>query len=91
MHARVNGYRDLPMYKLPMKWHVITNKKENQFKTFMADKANVNMSSYKIHTKIGLPLLYLNDHKEALWQKFQLQYPNGMECTMDNQEIKRRI
>ena len=47
----------------------------------MADKANVNMSSYKIHAKTGLPLLYLNNHKAALWKKFHQQYPNRMGCT----------
>ena len=81
MHARVNECRGLPMHKPPIKRHVITNEKENQFETFMADKANVNMSSYKIHAKTGLPLLYLNNHKAALWKKFHQQYPNRMERT----------
>lgn len=78
MHARVNGYGCPPLFKPPMRRHIITNEQEEQFEAFMADKANVNISSYKIHNKTGLPLLYLNNHKEALWQKFHVQYPNGI-------------
>ncbi|RHZ50886.1 hypothetical protein Glove_490g73 [Diversispora epigaea] len=32
---------------------------EDQFEWFMSSKENINLSSYKIHTKTGLPLKYL--------------------------------
>lgn len=39
------------------------------------------MSSYKTDSASGLPVLYLQDHKQALWEKFYEQYPNGMHRT----------
>jgi hypothetical protein len=56
-------------------------KEENikQFESFFTDKKNVNMSSYKSDNKTGLPVLYLQDHKQALWKKFHEQYPDGMQ------------
>ena len=51
---------------------------EDQFEWFMSSKENVNLSSYKVDTKTGLPLKYLSDQKEALWEKFHKLYPEGM-------------
>ncbi len=53
----------------------------SQFELFFADKKNVNMSSFKTDNKSGLPVLYLQDHKQALWKKFCEQYPDGMRRT----------
>ena len=53
----------------------------NQFELFFVDKNNVNMSSYKSENETGLPVLYLQDHKQALWKKFHEQYPDGMRRT----------
>ena len=39
------------------------------------------MSSYKTDNTSGLPVLYLQDHKKALWNQFHEQYPNGMQRT----------
>ena len=39
------------------------------------------MSSYKTDNSSGLPVLYLQDHKKALWEHFHEQYPNGMKRT----------
>jgi len=39
------------------------------------------MSSYCVDPKTNLPLLYLKDNKEALWQKFEATYPNGIKRT----------
>ncbi|PKC01089.1 hypothetical protein RhiirA5_402971 [Rhizophagus irregularis] len=39
------------------------------------------MSSYKTDTLTGQPILYLQDHKKALWERFSEQYPNGMRRT----------
>ena len=55
--------------------------KEKQFELFFADKANVNMSSYKVDAKTQLPVLYLKDQKNTLWEKFAAVYPDGMKHT----------
>jgi hypothetical protein len=39
------------------------------------------MSSYKTDNASGLPVLYLQDHKQALWNQFHEKYPNGMQRT----------
>jgi len=53
----------------------------SQFELFFTDKKYVNMSSYKTDNKSGLPVLYLQDCKQALWEKFHEQYPDGMRRT----------
>jgi hypothetical protein len=55
--------------------------KEREFELFFQDKSNVTMSSYKVDSKTNLPILYLQDQKEALWTKFEETYPNGMKKT----------
>ena len=55
--------------------------KEKAFQLFFADKANVNMSSYKMDAKTQLPVLYLKDQKSSLWEKFSATYPDGMKRT----------
>ena len=52
-----------------------------QIESFLNDKEFVNMSSYKSDTSTGLPIVYLQDHKKALWERFHEQYPNGMKRT----------
>jgi hypothetical protein len=39
------------------------------------------MSSYRVDQKTNLPLLYLKDSKETLWQKFEATYPDGIKRT----------
>src|SRR5256885_15057156 len=55
----------------------ITPEAQAQFDLFFSDKANVSMSSYKVDSKTNLPILYLQDDKQALWKKFSETYPNG--------------
>ncbi|UZO24704.1 uncharacterized protein OCT59_016999 [Rhizophagus irregularis] len=55
--------------------------KEREFELFFQNKSNVTMSSYKVDSKTNLPILYLQDQKEALWTKFEETYPNGMKKT----------
>ncbi len=55
--------------------------KEKQFEAFFADKANVNMSSYKVDPKTNMLILYLKDQKSELWKKFSQEYPDGMKKT----------
>ena len=50
----------------------------DQFQLFFSDKNNVNMSSYKVEPKTGLPILYLKENKISLWDKYLELYPNGM-------------
>ena len=56
----------------------LSQKNLDQFDSFFSDKNNVNMSSYKTDNKSGLPVLYLQDNKKSLWEKFTELYPNGM-------------
>src|SRR5436189_6260179 len=39
------------------------------------------MSSYKTDAKTGLPVKYLRDTKETLWEKFSYQFSNGIKRT----------
>ena len=60
----------------------------DQFEQFFNNKEVVNMSSYKTDTSTGQPVLYLQDHKKALWEKFSEQYPNGMRRTSFMTKLK---
>ncbi|RHZ64643.1 hypothetical protein Glove_321g25 [Diversispora epigaea] len=80
-HARING-RGLPPLSKPIISRIkFTPEKLDQFKKFFTSKDIVNMSSYKSDHKSGLPILYLQDHKQMLWEKFHEFYPTGMKRT----------
>ena len=53
----------------------------DQFEYFFTNKEVVSISLYKSDTTTGLPVLYLQDHKKALWKKFHESYPNSIGCT----------
>ena len=74
----MNGFGAPPLEK--PKFHRLKFKTEqiDQFDHFFMRKDIVNMSSYRNHSKSGLPIMYLQDHKQALWEKFSEEYPNGM-------------
>uniref|UniRef100_U9UH23 Uncharacterized protein n=1 Tax=Rhizophagus irregularis (strain DAOM 181602 / DAOM 197198 / MUCL 43194) TaxID=747089 RepID=U9UH23_RHIID len=80
-HAVLNGFGAPPIEK--PKFHRLKFKIEqiDQFDSFFMRKDIVNMSSYRTHSKSGLPIMYLQDHKQALWEKFSEEYPNGMRRT----------
>ena len=59
----------------------ITEEIKSQFNAFFSDKANVAMSSYKVDSKTELPILYLQEQKQSLWNKYSEMYPNGMSRT----------
>jgi len=59
----------------------VSNIQDTQFLAFFDDKNNVTMSSYAVDKKTGLPLLYLKDNKETLWNKFKEKYPSGIKRT----------
>ncbi|RHZ51176.1 hypothetical protein Glove_482g7 [Diversispora epigaea] len=52
-----------------------------QIENFLNDKEFVNISSYKTDIKTGKPILYLQDTKKALWERFSEEYPNGIRRT----------
>ncbi|RHZ84259.1 hypothetical protein Glove_84g140 [Diversispora epigaea] len=80
-YSRING-PGCPALKKPVIVHSkMPEIKEKEFQLFFADKANVNMSSYKIDAKTQLPVLYLKDQKSALWKKFSTIYSDGMKRT----------
>src|SRR5215204_6310107 len=55
--------------------------KEKQFIDFFQDQDNVSQSSYQTDPKSGLPIVYLQDQKNALWTKFENTYSDGMRKT----------
>lgn len=78
MYARINGHGCPAIPKPQMHRKILSQEQEEQFEIFLSDKDNVNMSSYKVDSKSGLPLLYLSKQKEILWENFHKMYPNGM-------------
>ncbi|CAG8551366.1 2642_t:CDS:2, partial [Scutellospora calospora] len=80
-YAKSYGHGALPLVKPIIHRAKLTKEQLNQFELFFADKANVNMSSYRTEISTGLPILYLQNHKKALWEKFHEKYLNGMQCT----------
>jgi hypothetical protein len=77
----LNGFGG-PLLEKP-KFHRLKFNKEqiDQFERFFTRKDIVNMSSYRNHSQSGLPIMYLQDHKQALWEKFSEEYPNGLRRT----------
>ncbi|GES91818.1 hypothetical protein GLOIN_2v1535567 [Rhizophagus clarus] len=70
-YSRVNGPGCPAKVKPIVKRNCISKIKDIEFESFFSDKENVTMSSYRVDPKTNLPLLYLKDNKEALWQKFE--------------------
>jgi|ERR1700722_4143953 hypothetical protein len=80
-HARTNGYGAPVLVKPIIRRKKFTPEMLDQFEQFFTNKEIVNMSSYKTDTSTGQPVLYLQDNKKALWERFSEQYPNGMRRT----------
>ena len=80
-HGRKNGPGCKDLDKPICHQTRLDPEKASQFEQFIEDKANIIMSSYKTDTKTGLPVKYLRDNKEALWEKFHATYPNGIQHT----------
>ncbi|GBB84796.1 hypothetical protein RclHR1_11370001 [Rhizophagus clarus] len=65
-YARINSYR-APVLDKPIFYRTkLTSEQLQQFELFFSTKKHVNMSSYKTDNKSGLPVLYLQDYKQAL-------------------------
>ncbi|CAG8801037.1 18215_t:CDS:2, partial [Gigaspora rosea] len=56
----------------------MSSEKNAQFQSFLMDKANVIMSSYKTDTITNELVYCLKNSKDVLWNKFHEEYPNGM-------------
>ena len=69
-YSRINGPGHPALEKPVIIRSKMSEVKEREFQLFFTDKANVNMSSYKVDTKTQLPVLYLKDQKSVLWEKF---------------------
>ena len=80
-HANMCGYGAPPLSKPVITRSKLNDEQLKQFDLFFSDKENVNMSSYKTEAKTGLPVLYLQDSKSSLWEKFHEKYPDGMQRT----------
>lgn len=80
-YSRTNGPGCITISKPIVTRSRIPEVKDKEFEAFFADKDNVSMSSYKVHSKTNLPTLYLKDNKEALWKKFEATYPDGIKRT----------
>ncbi|RHZ54938.1 hypothetical protein Glove_421g38 [Diversispora epigaea] len=65
-YSQINGPGYIAINKSIVTRSRISKVKDREFEAFFADKDNVSMSSYKVHSKTNLPILYLKDNKEAL-------------------------
>ncbi|GBB90470.1 hypothetical protein RclHR1_17450001 [Rhizophagus clarus] len=81
IHRCVYGHGCPATLKPLMRRKIMPQEHDDQFEWFMSSKENMNLSSYKVDAKIGLPLKYLNNQKEALWEKFYKLYPNGIKMS----------
>ena len=55
--------------------------KKEQIENCFQNKSNVIMSSYKTDNISGLPVYYLKNTKNILWERFHKEYPDGLKRT----------
>ncbi|CAG8819376.1 3972_t:CDS:1, partial [Racocetra persica] len=79
--SRINGLGCIALEKPIITHSKILVIKEKEFELFFNDKDNINMSSYKVDHQTNLPVLYLKNQKNVLWEKFSATYPDGMKRT----------
>ena len=77
----MNGFSAPPIEKPKLYCLKFKKKQIDQFDHFFMRKDVVNISSYRTHLKSGLPIMYLQDHKQAFWEKFSEEYPDGIHHT----------
>jgi hypothetical protein len=91
-HARIYG-EGVPISQEDRVKMTKNNFSDDQLKdleTFLHDKNNVSMSSYKTDPATGNPILYLKATKKEMWEKYYEEYPNGLKrtsfmCRLDGQ------
>ncbi|PKY33820.1 hypothetical protein RhiirB3_453052, partial [Rhizophagus irregularis] len=81
IHCHLNGPGSSSMKKPSFTREKLPSEKLQEFEKFINDKAHVVMSSYKTDSKTGAPIKYLRDTKQALWEKFHAEFPNGIHRT----------
>ncbi|PKB96579.1 hypothetical protein RhiirA5_470704 [Rhizophagus irregularis] len=81
IHCHLNGPGGSSMKKPSFTREKLLSEKLQEFEKFINDKAHVVMSSYKTDSKTGAPIKYLRDTKQALWEKFHAEFPNGIHRT----------
>jgi hypothetical protein len=81
LYSKTNGPGCLALNKPTITRVKLSKESLDQFMTFLLDKNNTTPSSYKVDGKSGLPVMYLNNNKESLWQRFFELYPDGMKRT----------
>ncbi|RHZ76132.1 hypothetical protein Glove_203g37 [Diversispora epigaea] len=79
--ARINGPGCSPITKPIITCLRVSKIQDQQFEAFFFDKNNVSISSYIVDKKTSLPLLYLKDNKQTLWERFEAIYPDGIKRT----------
>ncbi|RHZ55862.1 hypothetical protein Glove_410g28 [Diversispora epigaea] len=79
--AQINGPGCSAIDKPKVTRTGVTEIQDAQFHTFFSDKNNVSMSSYSVDAKTGLPILYLKENKQSLWEKFEATYLDGIKRT----------
>jgi hypothetical protein len=84
----LNGPGCPPIEKPQIHRNRFSEEAKKQFENFFSDKSIVNMSSYKVDSKTGLPVLYLKDTKDALWDKYSITYPNGIKRSSFMTQLK---
>ncbi|RIB29302.1 hypothetical protein C2G38_2155698 [Gigaspora rosea] len=64
------GYLQISLYAIELAY------KHSQLygPAFIQNKNNVAQNFYKTDAKTRVPVLYMQDQKEALWTKFQMEY-----------------
>jgi len=67
-----------------------SNDQLKDLETFLSDKNNVTMSSYKTDPKTGDPIYYLKSTRSDMWEKYHEEYPDGLKrtsfmCRLDGQ------
>jgi hypothetical protein len=81
LYAKTNGPGCLALSKPAITKVKLSKESLDQFMTFLLDKNNTTPSSYKVNEASGLPVMYLKNNKESLWQRFFELYPDGMKRT----------
>ena len=81
IYCRLNGPGGFSMKRPSFTREKLPIGKLQEFEKFINDKAHVIMSSYKIDSKTGAPIKYFRDTKQALWDKFHAEFPDGIQRT----------
>ena len=88
-YARLNGPGCPPIEQPLITRNCISDEAKKQIEIFFSNKEIVTMSSYKVDAKTGLPILYLQNTKSALWEQYSEIFPNGIKRTTFMAELAK--